>query len=352
MPGIWNLLVQGVAVFYVVSAVFPLLKFDAWWIRGWDFPRLQLAMVGLAAVLLLAFTTPGWPLPKLALLLLLAGSLAQDAYRIVPYTPLVRPESLPVASNDPARRLSILVANVLQDNENPKPLRQLLAETSPDLVLLLEINGRWMDDLADLRSDYPHHAGLALENTYGIALFSRLELADERVRHLVEPDVPSIHCLVRLASGESVQIHGLHPRPPRPQSGDSTERDAELVLIAREVRDSGRPLIVMGDLNDVAWSHTTRLFRRISGLLDPRIGRGHFPTYPVALPMLRFPLDHIFHSRSLRLAEFRRLPDIGSDHFPMYAEFSLEPEGKLRQEPPEMEEGDLEEARDKVRSVR
>lgn len=348
----WKWLVQGIAVFYVASAVLPLLKFDAWWIRGWDFPRLQLATVGLAALLLLSFATPGWPLPKLALVLLLAGSLAQDAYRIVPYTPLVRPESLPAARDDPARRLSIFVANVFQDNEDPEPLRRLLAELSPDLVLLLEVNGRWMEDLADLRSSYPYHAGLPLENTYGIALLSRLELVDERVLHLVEPDVPSIHGLVRLAAGEFVEIHGLHPRPPRPQSGDTTERDAELILVAREVRDSERPIIVMGDLNDVAWSHTTRLFRRISGLLDPRIGRGHFPTFPVALPFLRFPLDHIFHSRSLRLVEFKRLPDIESDHFPMYAEFSLEPEKKPRQEPPEAEERDLEEARDTLRRAR
>ncbi|MFO7597796.1 MAG: endonuclease/exonuclease/phosphatase, partial [Desulfocurvibacter africanus] len=78
-------------------------------------------------------------------------------------------------------------------------------------------------------------------------------------------------------------------------------------------------------------------------------GRGHFPTYPVALPFLRYPLDHVFHSRSLRLVEFKRLPDIGSDHFPVYAEFSLEPEDRLSQELPKADEQDHEEARDTLR---
>ncbi|WP_027366571.1 endonuclease/exonuclease/phosphatase family protein [Desulfocurvibacter africanus] len=349
MSGIWKWLIQGSAVFYVASAILPLLKSDAWWIRGWDFPRLQFAIFGLATMLLLSFTTPGWPLHKLALVLFLAVSLALDAYRIVPYTPLVRLESLPADRDDPARKLSIIVANVLQDNDDPQPLLRLLAELSPDMVLLLEVNGRWMDELSDLRSSYPHHVGQSLENTYGIALFSRLELIDARVRYLVEPDVPSIHGLASLVSGEVVEIHGLHPKPPKPQSGGTTERDAELVLIAREARDSEHPVIVMGDLNDVAWSHTTRLFRRISEMLDPRVGRGHFPTYPVALPFLRYPLDHVFHSRSLRLVEFKRLPDIGSDHFPVYAEFSLEPEGRLSQESPKADEQDHEEARDTLR---
>jgi hypothetical protein len=81
----------------------------------------------------------------------------------------------------------------------------------------------------------------------------------------------------------------MHPRPPSLQQ-DSTERDLELVLVGREIKQRGHPAILLGDLNDVAWSPSTMQFTRAGGLLDPRRGRGFFNTYPAGLPGLRYPL--------------------------------------------------------------
>lgn len=121
------------------------------------------------------------------------------------------------------------------------------------------------------------------------------------------------------------------------RSQDSEPRDAELVVMAREVADQGGATIVAGDLNDVAWSHTTRLFQGISGLLDPRRGRGLYNTWPVRVPICRVPLDHIFFSNCFTLVELRILDDVGSDHFPVLVELQYEP-GVLSVQPePEAE---------------
>jgi endonuclease/exonuclease/phosphatase (EEP) superfamily protein YafD len=186
-----------------------------------------------------------------------------------------------------------------------------------------------------------------------MSLYSRLPLEDVQIRNLVEDDVPSIYAKVQLRSGDAFELHGLHPKPPAPQeSEDTTERDAELLIVGKEVARHKDPAIVAGDLNDVAWSYTTRLFQEISGLLDPRVGRGMFNTFSAKNAFMRFPLDHVFHSDHFRLRRMERLEAFGSDHFPVYVELSFEPEGQGHQAEPDAEPEDQQEADEKIGNAR
>jgi endonuclease/exonuclease/phosphatase (EEP) superfamily protein YafD len=169
------------------------------------------------------------------------------------------------------------------------------------------------------------------------------------VRFLLKQDIPSIRTGVRLRSGEVVTLYGLHPEPPAPSEAEtSLPRDAELVLAGREIAEGPGSAIIAGDFNDVAWSHTSRLFRRISRLLDPRIGRGMYNTFHARYWPLRWPLDHIFVSDTFVLRRLQRLPAFGSDHFPVYVALDHAPAARAVQDPPSPDADDHAEARDKL----
>ena len=200
----------------------------------------------------------------------------------------------------------------------------MVREMQPDVLLTLETNVWWQQQLAVLEADYPHRLGAPSENLYGMNLYSRFPLEDPKVQFLVEEDKPSMHSCLVLPDGQRVRLVCLHPAPPSPtENEESTERDAELILVARSLAKETRPTIVAGDLNDVAWSRTTRLFRKISGMLDPRVGRGLFNTFHASYPFLRWPVDHFFHSRHFTLVRLKRLRAFGSDHFPVFIELVL-----------------------------
>jgi endonuclease/exonuclease/phosphatase (EEP) superfamily protein YafD len=182
-------------------------------------------------------------------------------------------------------------------------------------------------------------------------VYSRLPMLMSEVKFLVDADIPSIHSLIRLRSGDAVEVIAVHPRPPLPKS-DTAERDAELVLVGRQAKTSPPATIVAGDLNDVGWSQTTHLFQQVSGLLDPRRGRGLYATYHAEYFFLRYPLDHLFHSAEFRLRRLEVLDYIGSDHFPLLVELSYEPERTREHDIPQPDEATHERAQEKLERMR
>lgn len=317
--------VFATAVMLLLTLV-PLSRRKDWWVRGLDFPRLQLfAATALLLVvdLVVAFAAgwEGWWVPVTA-----AGCLAYHAWWITPYTRCF-PLEVKDAPADGGTVLRVLVSNVLMSNRDAPALLRLVAEHRPHVLVTLESDAWWQQQLETLSAEYPFSLRCPLDNRYGMHVYARLPLEDGRVEFLVQDDVPSMRAGIRLPGGQLVQAHFVHPAPPSPtENGESTERDAELLIVAQRVADLAAPVVVTGDLNDVAWSRTTRRFRRRSRLLDPRVGRGMFNTFHAGHWFLRWPLDHIFHSDHFTLRSIRRLPSMGSDHFPLLTELVLTPE--------------------------
>ena len=322
----------ALALLLILLSFLPLWSTDRWWVRLWDYPRIQVAglllMVG-AGLLFTRFER------RRGFWALIAATVVALAWQISHFLAYIPPYPKEVASAEhcpPERSLSLLNANVLLTNSDYPRLLNLVAERRPDVLLLLEPGTEWAKAVAPLAKHYPYRLSEPAPNTYGMMLMSRLPMAG-RINHILQAGVPSAEVRITLRGGQEVILHALHPEPPWP-GDDSGERDAELVATGRKVRNSGRASIVVGDLNDVAWSHTSRLFKKVSGMNDPRVGRGFYPTFNANYPLLRWPLDHLFVSPHFEITGIDRLGDIGSDHFPIAFRLCLTERAATRQVAP------------------
>ena len=328
------LLISAIATLLIVIAtLLPRFKCSHWIVRGMDFPRLQIAFF---AAVLLIFHFIFLDLQMLVNWLLISATALcffWQLWWVLPYTLIWPKEVMTSKVIDPNRQLSIITSNVLKTNHKSDALINIVTEYRPDILVTLESDKWWENKLKVLEADMPYSVKCPLDNLYGMHVYSRLPISEEKISYLVEEDVPSIHLSLELRTGNKVHMHFVHPAPPSPtENPESTERDAELITIARSVAETEQPVIVTGDLNDVAWSVTTRLFRKVSGLLDPRVGRGLFNTFHVDFPFLRWPLDHLFHSSHFNVKNIQRLPSIGSDHFPLYTVLVYDPVEGANQE--------------------
>ncbi len=337
----------------VIGTLIPFSNSDVWWIRMFDFPGVQIFIILALSLIGFAYFRSEFGLFEKGLALLTLACLVYKSTIIYPYTPLAKTQAFKTKSVDEDNTISLLASNVLMTNRQYHQLLSEIYQHSPDIVMLLETDSWWQEKIDVIKEQYPYTVAQPQDNTYGMLMYSKYKLIDPEIKFLVEADVPSIKTQVELPSGEKIRLYCIHPTPPSPTENDqSTERDAELMIVGKEVAKDSVPTIVAGDLNDVAWSASTRLFLNISEMLDPRIGRGFYNTFSAKIFFLRWPLDHFFHSSHFKLKNLQRLSKIGSDHFPIYIELVYEPIATLQQEEPKATAEDKEEAEKQIEKAK
>lgn len=318
-----------VGTLLILATILSLLyNTKLWFLKVLDFPREQV-LIGLVLCLILFVpVNKSWKYPSVSFTAGLVISVIIQTTFILPYTPLASKE---VSSADPSSvgksaSFSLLLVNVWMKNDNVAPLLDIINGTNPDMVLAMETNQWWTDQLRPLRKKYKYVVSYPLDNTYGMVLYSKLPLSQTDIKFLIHTTVPSIHTQVKLPNGKRFILHAMHPVPPKPSKYPDNvgEEEAELVKVGKMVVQSKLPSIVAGDFNDVAWSHTSRLFGTQSKLGDVRVGRGLYNSFSAKNILMRWPLDHVYASTEFRVLEIERLPKFGSDHFPILVGMALQ----------------------------
>ncbi len=298
----------------VCATVLSLVPSSRWWVRMWEFPRLHILLLSLVMIF------AGTALPENqrgAFISLMVLTALYQGRKVFPFTPLARVD-VAVSGGDDRNTLKMLASNVLMENDNHAALIELISQSDPDVLLLMETNEVWETALSETLSRFPTVVRHVTDNHYGMIFATRLETRAAEMKFLSDDNTPTLLADLQAPGGGWFHFIGLHPRPPVP--GNTTqERDKQIRRAATLTRHSDLPVAIMGDFNDVAWSWSAMRFKHHGQYLDPRIGRGILPSFDANHPILRFPIDQFYLTEGIDLVSFRRGPPIGSDHFPMFA---------------------------------
>lgn len=335
----------------LVASLLPMVTWPHGLFRSLDFPRTQVLFVAAVVFALVWVVAPGGTIAWIISLMFVAVALIQ-LHQILRFSPLWRLAvgrfRGDIARTPTARIISV---NLKQSNRNYRRIVELTRRYKPDIAIFMETDTGWTKALEEVSSEFRECISHPLANTYGMVLYSKMPLSRKAVRFLTNPEVPSIDCVVDMPGNARIRLVAIHPEPPV-ISRDSIGRDAEIAAVAKLIRGESRPVVVTGDLNDVAWSRTTRRFLRVSGLRDPREGRGQYNSFHADFFFLRWPLDHLFVSEEFQIIRMQRLHHIGSDHFPMLYDVAIPTRAPHLENSENPRPGDIEEVHDLVDTER
>ena len=282
-----------------MASCLTILPFRFWWIGPLTSFHLQLFFCNLIAVALC------WKKRRLAAVF----ALACCAHGFI-----LAPSFLGHARFEPHQDdVRLMVSNVLTSNTSYAEFLEVVHETNPDVLILVEISQLWLDALQPLEASFPYRISHPRSDNFGIAMWSRLPL-DGKVRYF-DSRLPSI--AATLGTEQPFTIVATHPMPPISKRA-LRSRNAQLQSIAAFAAECKTPVVVAGDLNAASWSPALRAMCATGSLQSA--AHGWAPTWPVHQFFLWIPLDHILHSEDIGVSDFDNLDSVGSDHYPIYAD--------------------------------
>ena len=222
-----EVIILSLSSLFVLVTVTSFTRWSAWWIRVTDFPRLQIStalIIMIIASLVFYSFSKTWHYIIVGLML---ASLVYQLKKIFRYTVLGKKQVAPYKGNNSESSISLIVSNVLQPNKKAEKLIDQVKKMDPDLLLILEANDWWAEQLQVIEEKFPYKIKKAQDNLYGMILYSRLEIKNSKMNFLLKEDIPSFEADVKLRYGDFIRIHCLHPKPPFPfESFSSANRDA------------------------------------------------------------------------------------------------------------------------------
>jgi len=302
-----DLAVKSIAVGLIVSSGLPTLA-EHWWIFDlFSHFRVQyLFLFGLLGILLMLRRLWRWAIVVLPFVILTS-------------LPVIDHWEGTVAANPSAAQLSIMNVNVNAGNSNYRAFLDHVEQESPDILAIIEFTPEWQRAIEILYGEYPYRIEEPRLGNFGIALFSRVPLADGESFEL--ENSMAISARVDLA-GQTLRVLAVHLRPPL--SGQwSGIRSQQLEELGARLMTRSEAIVVTGDFNITPYSPLFSGWLRRNRLRHATRPNQSTVSWPTGFPLLGIFIDHCVVNENLTINELSRGPAFGSDHYPLTARVSF-----------------------------
>lgn len=299
---------QGILLIAGFVSLLAFLPFDWWLIDLFAHFRWQYFLVFAGAAFSLA-ALHSWKSATAATLL--------ACLNLVEVAPRYISDSIPPTATSAGSAsgiaLRLMTFNVNSQGDPQKAL-QVINAANPDILLLLEVNPRWMQMLEPLNARLPYQIAQPRRDNFGLVLYRRFALVGQ-IHDLGSARIPAVYASIELA-GKRKRSHvgfwGIHPPPPMGPSMSAWRDEvlAELVPCLQGQRLS----IVAGDFNTTPYAMSFKSFKSATDLLDSGRGYGLFGTWPMNSRWLSIPIDHVLHTEDIVVRDHRVWWGTGSDH--------------------------------------
>ena len=245
------------------------------------------------------------------------GLFVLNSWTIIPY--IIPAQGLD--TSNPNKSYRLLTSNVLTSNHQHQRLIELIRTEQPDIVVVLEINHDWTQDLERLADEYPYRHLHPEEHNFGIGVLSKIPWTAVETKFSETIELPWIKTKFDL-EGKPVELIAVHPLPPM-GSRNSKLRNDEMMNVSSQFNPQASR-VMTGDFNMPPWSPWFARVTSNSQTVDAARGFGPTRTWQVFPTIVGgLKIDHALLSNDFYVHDFRVGPDIWSDHRPIIVDFSF-----------------------------
>lgn len=304
-------LLQAACVMLLLCSLMGWLPVTHWFLELFVHFRVQYFVLGLLFVVLFLWLKNNTFVWLALTICLLNVMVIFDAQKLIPHE-YVDPDN---------QRLKLFHANVLTSNDQYQRLVDQVLSAEVDVVVLQEVNQRWLNKLQALEKRFPHRIAVPRSDNFGMLLLSRYPINRQHIHQWSLFELPNIEAELD-AEGSAVTVLAVHPPPPVSERFFKA-RNEHFNQVSLRIKQLNTPVIVVGDLNTTRWSAGYRAMVAENGLMNVADGRGFQPTWPTRLWPLMIPIDHCLVTEELVVQDVNTGEAFGSDHLPLLVELGF-----------------------------